>query len=297
MPIGDLFKKNLKYIELNTKPEEEREERVEQEIPSIPDNLFIKCPSCGEKLYSEEVEENLNTCKFCEHHFRMGSRERLLITADEGTFEEMDIHMTSVNTLDYPGYLEKMEGYKKKSGLEEAVVTGTCTIGGTRTVLCIMDSNFMMGSMGSVVGEKVTRAIEKATLEKLPLVIFTASGGARMQEGIISLMQMAKTSSAIKRFSDLGGLYITVITDPTTGGVTASFAMLGDIIIGEKGALIGFAGKRVIEQTIKQKLPEDFQTVEFLQEKGFIDTIVSRKDMKDMLSRILTLHQEVQDDN
>jgi acetyl-CoA carboxylase carboxyl transferase subunit beta len=160
-----------------------------------------------------------------------------------------------------------------------------------------MDSNFMMGSMGSVVGEKVTRAIEKAMAEKLPLIIFTASGGARMQEGIISLMQMAKTSSAIKRFSDAGGLYITVITDPTTGGVTASFAMLGDIIIGEKGALIGFAGKRVIEQTIKQKLPDEFQTVEFLKEKGFIDTIVARKDMKALLSRILILHQEVQDDN
>lgn len=297
MPIGDLFKKNLKYIELNTKKNLDREERVEKEVPFIPGNLFIKCPSCGEKLYTEEVIENLNSCKYCEHHFRIGNVDRLKLIADEGSFEEMDKNMTSVNTLDYPGYMEKVAGYQKSSGITEAVVTGTCTINGTKVVIGVMDSNFMMGSMGSVVGEKVTRAIEKAMADKLPLIIFTASGGARMQEGIISLMQMAKTSSAIKRFSDAGGLYITVITDPTTGGVTASFAMLGDIIIGEKGALIGFAGKRVIEQTIKQKLPDEFQTVEFLQEKGFIDTIVARKDMKDLLSRILILHQEVQDDN
>ncbi len=297
MPIGDLFKKNLKYIELSAKPGEDREERVDLELPSIPDNLFIKCPTCGEKLYTEEVIENLNSCNYCEHHFRIGKINRLKIIADDDSFKEMDKYMTSVNTLDYPGYLEKIKGYQKSSGITEAVVTGTCTIDGIKVVICVMDSNFMMGSMGSVVGEKVTRAIEMATQEKLPLIIFTASGGARMQEGIISLMQMAKTSSAIKRFSDGGGLYISVITDPTTGGVTASFAMLGDIIIGEKGALIGFAGKRVIEQTIKQKLPDEFQTVEFLQEHGFIDTIVARKDMKNLLSRILILHQEVQDDN
>jgi acetyl-CoA carboxylase carboxyl transferase subunit beta len=297
MPIGDLFKKNLKYIELHSQDNVDREERVEKEVPYIPDNLFIKCPSCGEKLYSEEVEANLNSCKYCEHHFRIGNVERLRMIADEGSFVEIDKDMMSINTLDYPGYLEKIAGYQKSSGITEAVVTGTCTIDGIKVVIGVMDSNFMMGSMGSVVGEKVTRAIEKAMAEKLPLIIFTASGGARMQEGIISLMQMAKTSSALKRFSDSGGLYITVITDPTTGGVTASFAMLGDIIIGEKGALIGFAGKRVIEQTIKQKLPDEFQTVEFLKEKGFIDTIVARKDMKALLSRILILHQEVQDDN
>lgn len=297
MPIGDLFKKNLKYIELHSQDNVDREERVEKEVPYIPDNLFIKCPSCGEKLYSEEVADNLNSCKYCEHHFRIGNVERLKMIADEGSFVEIDKNMTSVNTLDYPGYLEKIAGYQKSSGITEAIVTGTCTIDGIKVVIGVMDSNFMMGSMGSVVGEKVTRAIEKAMIDKLPLIIFTASGGARMQEGIISLMQMAKTSSALKRFSDSGGLYITVITDPTTGGVTASFAMLGDIIIGEKGALIGFAGKRVIEQTIKQKLPDEFQTVEFLKEKGFIDTIVARKDMKALLSRILILHQEVQDDN
>ncbi len=297
MQIGELFKKNLKYIELSAKAGEDREERVDSELPSIPDNLFIKCPSCGEKLYTEEVIENLNSCNYCDHNFRIGNVNRLMIIADEDSFEEMDKNMTSVNTLDYPGYLEKIQGYQKSSGITEAIVTGTCTIDGVKVVIGVMDSNFMMGSMGSVVGEKVTRAIEKATQEKLPLIIFTASGGARMQEGIISLMQMAKTSSAIKRFSDAGGLYISVITDPTTGGVTASFAMLGDIIVGEKGALIGFAGKRVIEQTIKQKLPEGFQTVEFLQEHGFIDTIVARKDMKKLLSRILILHQEVEDDN
>ncbi|MDD2370880.1 MAG: acetyl-CoA carboxylase, carboxyltransferase subunit beta [Firmicutes bacterium] len=297
MPIGDLFKKNLKYIELSAKAGIDREKSVELELPSIPDNLFIKCPDCGEKLYTEEVKENLNTCKYCEHNFRIGNVDRLKLIADKDSFKEMDKNMTSVNTLDYPGYLEKIKGYQKSSGITEGVVTGTCTIEGIKVVIGIMDSNFMMGSMGSVVGEKVTRAIELATKEKLPLIIFTASGGARMQEGIISLMQMAKTSSAIKRFSDAGGLYISVITDPTTGGVTASFAMLGDIIIGEKGALIGFAGKRVIEQTIKQKLPDEFQTVEFLQDHGFIDKIVARKDMKNLLSRILILHQEVQDDN
>jgi len=297
MAIGDLFKKNLKYIELNTKTDVNREERVEQDLPSIPENFFVKCPTCGEKLYKEEVTENLNSCKYCEHNFRIGNVDRIKIIADEDSFVEIDKNMKSVNTLDYPGYLEKIQGYQKTSGITEAIVTGTCTIDGIKVVIGVMDSNFMMGSMGSVVGEKVTRAMEKATQEKLPLIIFTASGGARMQEGIISLMQMAKTSSAIKRFSDAGGLYISVITDPTTGGVTASFAMLGDIIVGEKGALIGFAGKRVIEQTIKQKLPDEFQTVEFLQEHGFIDTIVARKDMKKLLSRILILHQEVEDDN
>ena len=205
--------------------------------------------------------------------------------------------MESVNALDYPDYDKKLQDYQKKSGNKEAVVTGTCTIEGTPVVLTIMDSNFIMGSMGSVVGEKITRAIEKATQKNLPLLIFTASGGARMQEGILSLMQMAKTSAALKRFSDGGGLYVSIITDPTTGGVTASFAMLGDIIIGERGALIGFAGKRVIEQTIKQKLPDEFQTVEFLQEHGFIDAIAERKDMKDLLNRILILHKEASHDH
>lgn len=298
MPLGDLFKKNYKYIELSPKTEEEKNEAAEKYLaPSIPDDLFIQCPSCSTKLLREELEENLKICSHCGHHFRIGYKERLLTIADPESFVETDRVMSTVNTLDYPGYDKKIKDYQEKSGNQEAVVTGTCTIEGRKVVIGIMDSNFIMGSMGSVVGEKITRAIEKAELEALPLIIFTASGGARMQEGIMSLMQMAKTSSALKRFSDAGGLYITVITDPTTGGVTASFAMLGDIIIGEKGALIGFAGKRVIEQTIRQKLPEGFQTVEFLLEHGFIDLIANRKEMKDLLNRILILHQEVPHDH
>ena len=293
MPIGELFKKNYKYIELTAKNEVEQIEGEEKTTPFIPDDLLIKCPSCGEKIYKETILENMSCCTNCDHHFRINAVERLKITADEGSFEEIDKTMVSVNALDYPGYEKKIAGYQEKSGNYDGVVTGTCLIEGIKIVIGIMDSTFMMGSMGSVVGEKIVRAIEKADKEKLPLVIFTASGGARMQEGIISLMQMAKTSSALKRFSDNGGLYVTVITDPTTGGVTASFAMLGDIIIGEKGALIGFAGKRVIEQTIKQKLPEEFQTVEFMLEHGFIDTIAPRNELKGLISNILSLHQEV----
>lgn len=294
MPIGELFRKNYKYIELTKKNEAGKLEGEEKAVPSIPDDLLIKCPSCSEKLYKEALAENMYCCTACGHHFRINARERLKEIADEGSFEEIDRTMVSVNTLDYPEYEKKIASYQEKSGNYDGVVTGTCSIEGHKVVIGVMDSTFMMGSMGSVVGEKITRAIEMADAEKLPLVIFTASGGARMQEGIMSLMQMAKTSSALKRFSDNGGLYITVITDPTTGGVTASFAMLGDIIIGEKGALIGFAGKRVIEQTIKQKLPDEFQTVEFLLEHGFIDAIAPREELKELLARILSLHQEVQ---
>ena len=293
MPIGDLFRKNFKYIELSPETKVKRQEEMEKAAPSIPDNLMIKCPSCGEKLLQEELASNMFCCKSCSHHFRINNVERLKTIADEDSFQEMDREMVSVNALEYPGYEKKIQEYQEKSKNFDGVVTGTCTIDGQKTVIAIMDSTFMMGSMGSVVGEKITRAVEKAMDEKLPLIIFTASGGARMQEGILSLMQMAKTSSALKRFSDAGGLFISVITDPTTGGVTASFAMLGDVIIGEKGALIGFAGKRVIEQTIKQKLPDEFQTVEFLLEHGFIDAISKRSEMKQLLSTILRLHQEV----
>lgn len=298
MALGDLFKKNYKYIDISPKSEEEKKEFAEKYLPpSIPDDLLVQCPSCKAKLIREELEEADLVCSQCGHHFRMGVRSRLALTADEGSFRETNGSLTSLNALDYPGYEKKLEQAGEKSGEKEAVLTGACTIGGHPAVLAIMDSNFIMGSMGSVVGEKITRAIEQARAEKLPLIIFTASGGARMQEGILSLMQMAKTSAALERFSRDGGLYITVITDPTTGGVTASFAMLGDIIIGEQGALIGFAGKRVIEQTIRQKLPDDFQTVEFLQEHGFIDIIAKRGEIRDLLERILRLHQEVPHDN
>jgi acetyl-CoA carboxylase carboxyl transferase subunit beta len=209
---------------------------------------------------------------------------------DRDTFEEFDANINTVNPLDFKGYESKIENMKNGTGLNEAVVTGKGKISGIEVVICVMDSFFMMGSMGSVVGEKITRAVEKATHLGLPLIIFTTSGGARMQEGIFSLMQMAKVSAALKKFSDRGLLYITVLTDPTTGGVTASFAMLGDIIISEPGALIGFAGKRVIEQTTKQKLPEGFQRAEFLLEHGFIDKIVPRRELKITLRDILFIH-------
>ncbi len=223
-------------------------------------------------------------------HPRMAARDRINSTIDKGTFVEYDTDLKTVNALNFPGYMEKVEIAMQNSGEKEAVITGEGKIMGENCVICVMDSNFMMGSMGSVVGEKITRAIEKAIEKRFPVVIFTASGGARMQEGVLSLMQMAKTSAALGRLDEEGLLYISVLTDPTTGGVTASFAMLGDIIIAEPGALIGFAGPRVIEQTIKQKLSEGFQRAEFLHEKGFIDRIVHRKNMRAVLSKILKIH-------
>ena len=223
-------------------------------------------------------------------HPRMAARDRINSIIDEGTFVEYDTDLKTTDTLNFPGYMEKIEAAMQNSGEKEAVITGEGKITDKNCIICVMDSNFMMGSMGLVVGEKITRAIEKAIEKRFPVIIFTASGGARMQEGILSLMQMAKTSAALGRLGEEGLLYISVLTDPTTGGVTASFAMLGDIIIAEPGALIGFAGPRVIEQTIKQKLPGGFQRVEFLQERGFIDKIVHRKNMKAVLSKILRIH-------
>jgi len=221
---------------------------------------------------------------------RVDSRKRIEMVIDKGTFVELDKDMISKNPLSYAGYEDKVGAYSEKTGENEAVITGVGFINGVKTVIGVMNSGFMMGSMGSVVGEKVTRAIEHATENKLPVIMFTASGGARMQEGMFSLMQMAKTSAAVSRHSEAGQLYITVLTDPTTGGVTASFAMQGDIILSEPKALIGFAGKRVIEQTIKQKLPEEFQSAEFLLEKGFIDKIVDRRKMKATLGKIIRMH-------
>jgi acetyl-CoA carboxylase carboxyl transferase subunit beta len=255
--------------------------------------MWVKCDGCGNIIYKNDAEENLKVCPQCNHHFRLSARERLQITIDEGSFKEFDAEMKSGNPLSFPGYEKKLHNNETNSGLNEAVVTGECRIEGNSCVIAVMDSNFMMGSMGSVVGEKITRAVETATERNLPVVIFTTSGGARMQEGIVSLMQMAKVSGALSRHSNKGLLYITVVTDPTTGGVTASFAMLGDIILAEPKALVGFAGRRVIEQTIKQELPEGFQKAEFLQEKGFVDKIVQRKNMKRTLAQILQLHKEI----
>lgn len=257
--------------------------------PEVPTGLCIKCDSCGNTIYYKEISR-FNTCPECGFHFRISARDRISLIADKNVFAEFDKDMTAKNPLDYPHYSEKIKDLKYKTDLSDAIITGKCQIYGRETILCVMDSSFIMGSMGSVVGEKLTRAFEHATEHNLPVIVFTASGGARMQEGIISLMQMAKVSSAVARHSDAGLLYITVLTDPTTGGVTASFGMLGDIILAEPETLIGFAGPRVIEQTIKQKLPEGFQKSEFLLEHGFIDKIVSREDMKQVLATILKIH-------
>ncbi len=277
---------------LKPKNELEGHEALSENKPYIPDELWVKCPVCKNVMLSSDLEENYKVCPKCSYHFRIPARQRIEMTVDEGTFSEFDADMMSANIIDFPEYTRKLKNAKINSGENESVITGICEIGGQKTVIAVMNSQFMMGSMGTVTGEKITRAFEYATENRLPVVIFTVSGGARMQEGILSLMQMAKTSGAVKLHSDKGLLYITVLTDPTTGGVTASFAMEGDIILSEPHALIGFAGPRVIEQTIRQKLPKDFQSAEFLLEKGFVDAVVERKNMKDTLAKLLKLHSE-----
>ena len=259
--------------------------------PEVPEGLLKKCNVCKSAVFVEEVKDNDYICPHCGNYFRVHAWRRVQQIADPGTFEEWDAGLPQENPLHYKGYKEKIESLQEKTGLDEAILTGKAEIDGNPTVLGVCDSRFMMASMGSVVGEKITRAVERATRERLPVVIFACSGGARMQEGIVSLMQMAKTSAALKRHSDAGLLYISVLTNPTTGGVTASFAMEGDIILAEPGALIGFAGPRVIRQTIGQKLPKGFQKAEFLLEHGFLDGIVDRKQMKSTLSRLLSMHQ------
>ena len=252
---------------------------------------WVKCDNCKEILYKEDVHKNFSVCPNCGKHFRISARRRIKQIADEGTFEEIGTDILTKDPLHFEGYLKKVEALKEKTKIDEAVKCGICKINGEQVVIAVMDGNFMMGSMGSAVGERITLAIETSIKERLPLIMFCVSGGARMQEGIISLMQMAKTSAALAKHNEAGLLYISVLTDPTTGGVTASFASLGDIILAEPDALIGFAGPRVIEQTIKQKLPEGFQKSEFLLEHGFVDKIVERKDMKETLYKIIRLHQ------
>ncbi len=275
------------------KPKNELEQQgtaPEAKQPYVPDEMWTKCPKCGTLLLTTDLEENLHVCSKCNHHFHLGARERIGIIADSDSFTELDAGLTSVNIIDFPGYDEKLEKGKSKSGENESVICGTALIRGIKTVIISMNADFMMGSMGTVTGDKITRAFEYAADNALPVVAFTVSGGARMQEGILSLMQMAKTSGAVKKHSDAGLLYITVLTDPTTGGVTASFAMEGDIILAEPGALIAFAGPRVIEQTIRQKLPKDFQTAEFLQSKGFVDRVVDRRYLRDTIGHLLAIH-------
>ena len=263
---------------------------VHAQRPEVPEGLLRKCNKCGAAIIAEEVKRDNYICPKCGGYFRVHAYRRIQMVADEGTFEEWDHDLTGRNPMNYRGYEEKVQVLQERTGLKEAVVTGKCEINGSETVLAVCDGRFLMSSMGWAVGEKITRAVERATEERLPVIIFACSGGARMQEGITSLMQMAKTSAALKRHSDAGLLYVSVLTEPTTGGVTASFAMLGDIILAEPGALIGFAGPRVIEQTIRQKLPKGFQRAEFLVEHGFVDDIVRRENLKKTLSDILTLH-------
>lgn len=283
------FFKRTKYITVSHETLKNISEDQDNR-PYIPNGMWIKCSECKRVLYKPDLDRNNKVCQHCGHHFRMSAGERIELIMDKDSFEEFDADMQSDNPIEFDGYEDKLDDMKKKTELNEAVVTGRGTIGKMPVIACFMDSNFMMGSMGSVVGEKITRAIENSIKLKLPIIIFTTSGGARMQEGIFSLMQMAKISAALSRLDKEGLLYITVLTDPTTGGVTASFAMLGDIILAEPHALVGFAGKRVIEQTIHQKLPEGFQSAEFLLQHGFIDRIVSRDNLKSTLKDILVIH-------
>jgi len=281
----DLFQKK-KYATVPT----ERVPAGDRPKREIPEGLMNRCPKCGNIQFSKELEKNLKVCSTCGHHFRLNAWERLAMTVDEGTFEEMDRDLVSEDPLGFPGYPEKLERQKASSNLRDAVVTGEGEIGGIRVVIGVMSFDFISGSMGSVVGEKVTRAIERAMEKKLPLVTFSTSGGARMQEGILSLMQMAKTSAALGRFQEQGGLYVSVFTDPTLGGVSASFASLGDYLIAEPNAIVGFAGRIVVEQTIRQKLPDNFQTAEFNLKHGQLDKVVHRKDMKAFLTKLLDMH-------
>lgn len=281
--------------ELFKKPQNTLETGGRQSVgapPLVPDELCTKCPGCKALLFEQELRTNNRQCPYCGLDFRMGARERIELIVDEGTFQERFADIVGADPLQFPGYQEKLHKAREASGEKEAVVCGTASVLGIPVAMFAMEPEFMLGSMGTALGEKVTLLFEAAAREGLPVVGFTVSGGARMQEGILSLMQMAKTSGAVGLHSQGGNLYICVLTDPTTGGVTASFAMQADIILAEPGALIGFAGPRVIEQTIRQTLPEGFQRAEFLLEKGFVDAIVERAQLKATLGRLLSLHEK-----
>jgi acetyl-CoA carboxylase carboxyl transferase subunit beta len=280
--------------EIFTKPKKKKYATIPSESAKqdVPEGIMTKCPNCKKIMYTKELLKNLKVCLNCQYHHSMDSKERIESFLDPNSFEELNAGMISENPLNFPGYLEKLEKDQKKTGINEAVVTGIGSIEGHQAVIAVMDSTFRMGSMGSVVGEKITLAIEKADELSVPFIIFTASGGARMQEGVLSLMQMAKTSVALKKFSDNGGLIISIMTHPTTGGVSASFASLGDYNLAEPGALIGFAGRRIIEQTIREELPEDFQTAEFLLKHGQLDAVIPRLELKEKIASILSMHQQ-----
>jgi len=282
--IKDLFKK-ARYISVPLAQRVRKASEID-----LPPDLYCLCSGCKKMVFRDDYENARKVCPLCGRHERLSAPERVLITADHGSFTPLFDELSSADPLGFPGYSQKIEVLQKRTGLREAVVTGRCTIEGAPAMLAVMDSRFLMASMGSVVGEKLTRLFEQAIGEKLPVIVFAASGGARMQEGVLSLMQMAKVSGAVGAHSAAGGLYITVLTDPTTGGVTASFAMLGDIILSEPGALIGFTGRRVIEGTIRQKLPDDFQSAEFQRAHGFVDRIVPRAQMRETLGKLLKWH-------
>ena len=283
--VIDKIKKRIEY-------ENEKDTQLKEHRSDIPVGKWVKCSKCKEILYKEDLHKNFSICPNCGNHFRLSSRRRIDQIIDKGTFEEFSMDFISSNPLGMEDYVKKLEVLREKTGLDEAVKCGTGKINSEEVVICVMDSNFMMGSMGKVVGERITYSIEKAIELHLPIIIFCASGGARMQEGIVSLMQTAKTSAAVQKLNKAGNLYISVLTDPTYGGVTASFASLGDIILAEPGAMIGFAGPRVIKQTIGEELPEGFQTAEFLLEHGFIDKVVNRKNMKEILYKLLVLNKK-----
>lgn len=292
----DIFRKT-KYVTISSVPAPRRlapEASPETVMirKELPDGLWVKCPKCGEVLFTKDLEKNAKVCTKCSYHFRISARERLELLVDEGTFTEWDNDLQTVDVLEFPGYSEKLAEAREKAQMPEGALTGRGVIEGVPVVLAFNEGAFMMGSMGSVVGEKFTRAIERAIDLRLPVIIFSTSGGARMQEGILSLYQMAKTSAALTRLAEAGLLYISVLTDPTFGGVTASYASLGDILIAEPGALIGFTGPRVIKQTIRQELPPGAQTAEFNQEHGLIDLVVERSQMRSLLGRLLRYHQE-----
>jgi acetyl-CoA carboxylase carboxyl transferase beta subunit len=263
---------------------------TEEERPNVPQGIMTKCPQCGKVIYTKLLIKNFKKCDECGYNFKVTANERFAMVLDDGELSEYDAQMSTRDPLNFPGYGDKLVRTQTQTGLVDGVVTGKGKIEGLPVMIGVMDASFFMGSMGTTIGEKLARLFERATAQRLPVIIFTASGGARMHEGIFSLMQMAKVSAAAAKHSDAGLLYITVLTDPTTGGVTASFAMLGDIILAEPGALIGFAGPRVIEQTIGQKLPEGFQRAEFLLEHGFVDRIVPREELKETLGTLIKLH-------
>ncbi len=280
--IRDIFKRKRRQKEAKMPSEQAKND--------VPEGLMTKCPECKDIQLTKDLMRLLKVCPACDYHMRMTANERVEILFDENTFESLDDHLKTENPLGFPSYTEKVQQDAEKTGLNEAVLTGIGNIEGRQVAVAIMDAHFRMGSMGSVVGEKITRAVEKATELNIPMLIFAASGGARMQEGVLSLMQMAKISVALNRHAEKGLLFVSIMTYPTTGGVSASFASVGDINLAEPKALIGFAGRRVIEQTVREKLPNDFQTAEFLLEHGQLDAVVPRADMRETLSKIIRLH-------